>query len=135
MSDGYQVDAAALDGLIQTLDDAASDVRAANAALGGYPQGMDDNWAARIAVEDDAGSQRMELFGAESLADAASGFADKWRYGLDKLEEAAEEVVDQLEETRRDYLDMEEAATGVFQAGADMTAAVSRIADALGGAL
>jgi hypothetical protein len=115
MADGYQVDAAAIDGLIEILGDAANYVREANAELGGFGDAdLHDGWAARIALEDHATDERVQLLGNESLADAAASFADKWRYGLDKLDEAAEEVIGRLAETRQTYVDHERGMDNVF---------------------
>ena len=115
MPDGYEVDPAALDGLIRTLEDAASYVRDANAELGGTagigdPDGIDE----MIDAAREANAERTGLLGNETLAGAAAEFADKWRYGLDKLDEAAQEVIGRLQETRQTYADAEESSSNVF---------------------
>ena len=101
MSGGFQVDPAAIDGLIQVLDDAANLVREANSEWG----------------------ERTDLLGNETLAGAAAGFASSWRYGLDKLDDEANEVIARLRETRRTYDGVEEGEGNVF----------SHIGEALGG--
>lgn len=124
MPDGYEVDPAALDGLIQTLDDAASHVRDANAELGGSAgMGDPDGLGEMLDAAREAEDERTDLLGNESLAGAAAEFADKWRYGLDKLDEAAQEVIGRLQETRQTYTAAEECGDNVF----------SGISDALNG--
>jgi hypothetical protein len=112
---GFQVDLPAVDRLISTLEEGAQRVREANAELGGY---------AGVEELDDAGGfggrfrgmpERMEVLGNSSLAEAAQRFATKWRYGLDKLDEAAEAVLDRLHDTRRTYHAVDDACRRLFE--------------------
>jgi hypothetical protein len=120
MPDGYEVDPAALDGLIQILDDAASYVRDANAELGGSAgMGDPDSIGEVIDAAREAEDERTDLLGNDSLAGAAADFADKWRYGLDKLDEAAQEVIGRLQETRQTYDAAEDDGVNVFSSISD----------------
>jgi len=113
MSGGYQVDPAAIDGLVQILDDAASLVREANSELGGFGGG-DVPGGLAMVIDEHASDERIDLLGNETLAGTAAEFASSWRYGLDKLDDEANEVIERLRETRRTYDDVEEGEGNVF---------------------
>jgi hypothetical protein len=115
MADGYQLAPGALDGLIQVLDDAAGYVRAANAELSGFGGGeVPEEFGEFLAAAEDAEQARTDLLGNETLAGAAADFADTWSYGLEKLDEAATEVIEQLEASRQTYDDLEQRESNVF---------------------
>jgi hypothetical protein len=113
MSGGFQVDPAAIDGLIQVLDDAANLVREANSELGGFG-GEDVSGALGMITDEHAWDERSDLLGNETLAGAAAGFANSWRYGLDKLDDEANDVIGRLRETRRTYDGVDEGEGNVF---------------------
>lgn len=131
MTTGFQVDLPAIDRLIRTLEDGAERVREANAELGGYGSVEELDDAGGLVGRIEGRYERLEVLGDETLAGAAQRFADKWRYGLDKLDEAAEAVLDRLHDTRRTYQAVEEAARGLFTTAP--VAGTSGIADVLGG--
>lgn len=94
MGEGYSVNVAELAKLIETLEDGAEQVREANKTLSAQGQ--------------------LDMLGHESLADAAEGFEEKWRYGLDKLDEAAEGVIERLQAAKKNYEALEEAHSDLF---------------------
>lgn len=94
MSEGYTVNIAELAKLIQTLEDGAEQVREANKTLSAQGE--------------------LDMLGHESLAGAAEGFEEKWRYGLDKLDEAAEGVIERLQAAKKNYEALEEANSDVL---------------------
>jgi hypothetical protein len=126
---GFEVDLPALDRLIRTLEEGAQRVREANAELGGYSSVAELDDAGGVAGYDQALPERLEVLGNEPLSAAAQRFATKWRYGLDKLDEAAREVLDRLHETRNSYQTLEDTYSKVF----DQLRAPSGIAGVLGG--
>lgn len=143
MSEGFEVDLPALDRLIRTLEEGAQRVREANAELGGFAgvDELDDASGGFLDFNDRAGSERMDVLGNVTLAQAAKRFGTKWRYGLDKLDEAAGEVLDRLHATRRSYQALEEAYSALFDAmrgggvpgGGYVGNAAGGIANVLGG--
>lgn len=94
MAEGYSVNITELAKLIQTLEDGAEQVREANKTL--------------------AAQGQLDMLGHESLADAAEKFEEKWRYGLDKLDEAAEGVIDRLQAAKKNYEALEEGHRDLF---------------------
>lgn len=87
MSDGYAVNIAELGTLIRTLEDGAEQVRQANKKL--------------------ADGDRVDL-GSETITSAAGAFEEEWEWGLDKLDEAAEHVIERLRSTKKNYQELEE---------------------------
>jgi hypothetical protein len=134
MTDGFEVDLERLGRLIRTLEDGADQVRQANAELGGFSsvEGLEAGIVAQI-TDDRANAERLETLGNESLAGAALAFGNKWRYGLGKLDEAAQDVVGRLRETKESYGAVEEAYTELFNAFAHNTAADGGSAPRAGG--
>lgn len=57
---------------------------------------------------------QLDLLGHDALRGGAHAFEEKWRWGLDKLDEAAEAVIDRLRETKRNYEALEEEYSGLF---------------------
>lgn len=96
MSGGYKVKLEELGKLITTLEDGAQDVREANKTLAALGQ--------------------LDMLGHESLKKAAHEFEEDWRYGLDKLDEAAAEVIERLRVAKRNYQELEEANSDLFAA-------------------
>lgn len=112
---GFQVDLPAIDRLINTLEEGAQRVREANAELGGYSGAAELDDAGGLAGRIHGAPERMAVLGNETLADTAQRFATTWRYGLDKLNEAAEAVLDRLHDTRNTYHAVEEACRALFE--------------------
>lgn len=137
MTTGFQVDLPAIDRLIRTLEEGAERVREANAELGGYGSVEELDDAGGLVGLVEGASERLEVLGNETLAVAAQRFAAKWRYGLDKLDEAAEAVLDRLHDTRRTYQAVEDACRGLFDEmsipSVDGVPGAGGIADVLGG--
>jgi hypothetical protein len=111
---GFAVDLDELGRLIRTLEDSANQVRAANAELGGFSSAEEMSSGLAIVVDREAADERLEILGNEGLAGAAAGFASKWRYGLDKLDEAVGEVIGRLAETRQSYQGLEQSHAELY---------------------
>lgn len=91
---GYEVNIAELGKLIQTLEDGAEQVRDANKTLAAVGQ--------------------LDMLGNETLKVEAHRFEEKWDYGLGKLDEAAEGVIDRLESAKKNYAALEEEYDELF---------------------
>ncbi len=91
---GYRVNIAELAKLIQTLDDGAHQVREANKTL--------------------AAQGQLDMLGHDALTGSAHEFEETWRYGLGKLDEAAEAVIERLEAAKANYEQLEDAHGGLF---------------------
>ncbi|SFQ23377.1 hypothetical protein SAMN05421810_105284 [Amycolatopsis arida] len=94
MSNGYAVNVAELARLITTLEDGANEVREANKTL--------------------AAQGQLDLLGDDVLKNAAHEFEEKWRYGLEKLDEAAKGVIKRLESAKKNYEALEEEYAGAI---------------------
>lgn len=94
MGGGYQVNIVELAKLIKTLENGAEQVRAANKTLAAVGQ--------------------LDMLGNERLAEEGHEFEEKWEYGLDKLDEAAEGVIERLESAKKNYEALEEENSGLF---------------------
>lgn len=92
--DGYLVNIAALATLIDTLEDGAQQVREANKTLAAHGQ--------------------LDMLGHDALKKSAHEFEEKWRYGLEKLDEAAAGVIERLEAAKKNYEALEDAHAGLF---------------------
>lgn len=91
---GYLVNVAALATLIDTLEDGAEQVREANKTLAAHGQ--------------------LNMLGNDTLRDEAHEFEETWRYGLEKLDEAAEGVIERLQAAKKNYEALEDAHEGLF---------------------
>lgn len=91
---GYAVNIAELARLIQTLEDGAQEVREANKTL--------------------AAEGQLDMLGHDALRDSAHEFEETWRYGLGKLDEAAEGVIERLAAAKKNYEGLEDAHGGLF---------------------
>jgi hypothetical protein len=111
---GFEVDLDELGRLIRTLETSADQVRAANAELGGFSSTEEMSSGFAMTVNPEAADERLETLGNEDLAGAAVEFASKWRYGLDKLDEAVGEVIGRLEETRQSYQALDQTHAEVY---------------------
>jgi hypothetical protein len=111
---GFEVDLDELGRLIRTLENCANQVRAANAELGGFSSADEMSSGFAMTVNPDAAAERLDTLGNEELAGAAVAFASKWRYGLDKLDEAAGEVIGRLEETRQSYQHLDQSHAEMY---------------------
>lgn len=94
MPDGYSVNIVELAKLIQTLEDGAQQVREANKTL--------------------AAQGQLDMLGHDALKNSAHEFEEKWHYGLDKLDEAAEGVIERLQAAKKNYQELDEAHSGLF---------------------
>lgn len=91
---GYRVNIAELGRLIATLEDGAQQVRHANNDLAAHSQ--------------------LGMLGHEALTDSAHEFEETWRYGLGKLDEAAEAVIERLHSARRNYQELDDAHAELY---------------------
>jgi hypothetical protein len=64
----------------------------------------------------------IEDLGTWSLDHETKAFHDRWRYGIGKLADAADEMVDGLNATRKAYTDTEDHVASYFPQGADAVA-------------
>ncbi|OLT44191.1 hypothetical protein BJF85_20125 [Saccharomonospora sp. CUA-673] len=87
MSGGYSVNIDELGTLITTLDEGAQEIRRANKQLADKGRGD---------------------FGSPLLVEAAGAFDEEWEWGLGKLDEAAENVIERLESAKRNYQELED---------------------------
>jgi len=55
-----------------------------------------------------------EALGHESIDSAGKSFQERWEHGTKKIAEAAEKMVEGLEQTRNDYLAVEAAVAQMF---------------------
>lgn len=94
MADGYSVNIVELAKLIQTLEDGAQQVREANKTL--------------------AAQGQLDMLGHDALKGSAHKFEEKWQYGLDKLDEAAEGVIERLQAAKKNYQELDDAHSGLF---------------------
>lgn len=94
MGGGYEVNIAELATLIQTLEDGATQVREANKTLAAVGQ--------------------LGMLGNEALKAETHEFEEKWEYGLGKLDEAAEGVIERLESAKKNYEKLEEEYSGLI---------------------
>ncbi|WP_051399595.1 WXG100 family type VII secretion target [Haloechinothrix halophila] len=93
---GYRVNIAELGRLINTLEDGAQQVREANKNLAAHGQ--------------------LGMLGHETLTGSAHEFEETWRYGLGKLDEAAEGVIERLHSAKRNYQELDEAHAEMYDA-------------------
>ncbi|MPY96485.1 MAG: hypothetical protein GEU97_00510 [Actinophytocola sp.] len=91
---GYRVNVAELGKLITALEDGAQQVRDANKSLAAHGQ--------------------LGMLGHEALTDSAHEFEETWRYGLGKLDEAAEAVIERLHSAKRNYQELDEAHAELY---------------------
>lgn len=91
---GYRVNIAELGRLITTLEDGAQQVRDANNELAAHGQ--------------------LGMLGHETLTDSAHEFEETWRYGLGKLDEAAEAVIERLHSAKRNYQELDQAHAELY---------------------
>lgn len=92
--DGYKINIVALAALINTLEDGAEQVRDANKTLAAHGQ--------------------LDMLGNDKLRDEAHEFEETWQYGLDKLDEAAEGVIERLQAAKKNYEALEDAHSSLF---------------------
>ncbi|MGH3766002.1 MAG: WXG100 family type VII secretion target [Pseudonocardiaceae bacterium] len=93
MSGGFLVDVGALEQLITTLAEAADRMHVAN-----------DRLRAASAAD----------LGAGDLDHAAGDFQDRWEYGIGKISDATEKMVDSLREAKELYEQTDQAIAGLF---------------------
>lgn len=93
MGNGFQVDLGELGRLTTTLDQAAGDMRAANNGL-------------RDAAAHDLGSRAID--------GAGRAFQDRWEYGIGKIADASEKLVEALQSTQRRYAETDRALAEMF---------------------
>lgn len=91
---GYEVNIAELAKLIQTLQDGAEEVRDANKTL--------------------AATGQLDMLGNDRLCGEGHEFEEKWQYGLEKLDEAADAVVERLEKAKKAYEELEHDIGGLL---------------------
>lgn len=91
---GYEVNIVELAKLIDVLKDGAEEVRDANKTLAAVGQ--------------------LDMLGNDTLKGEAHGFEEKWRWGLDKLDEASDAVIERLESAKKNYEHLEEEYSGLF---------------------
>ncbi|MPY77189.1 MAG: hypothetical protein GEV04_01590 [Actinophytocola sp.] len=91
---GYKVNIGELGRLINTLEDGAQQVREANKNLAAHGQ--------------------LGMLGHEALTDSAHEFEETWRYGLGKLDEAAEAVIERLHGAKRNYQELDEGHAEMY---------------------
>ncbi|SDD39137.1 hypothetical protein [Actinokineospora iranica] len=90
---GYQVEIEGLGRLIQTLETAADSITDANNRL-------------KDASPSDLGSAELDRAGGD--------FQDRWEHGTKKLAEAAGNVTEGMQVTKKAYEEIEKALTEVF---------------------
>ena len=103
MNDGFLVDVPGLGQLIASLSEAADRMRTANGRL-------------RAASAADLGSGVLDY--------AARDFQDRWEYGIGKISDTSEKMIDSLRETTQLYEQIDQAiAKLVPDPGATVAAA------------
>ncbi len=103
MNDGFLVDVPGLGQLIASLSEAADRMRTANGRL-------------RAASAADLGSGALDC--------AARDFQDRWEYGIGKISDASEKMIDSLRETTQLYEQIDQAIAKLFpDPGATVAAA------------
>lgn len=93
MGNGFQVDLGELGRLTTTLDQAADDMREANDKL-------------RDTAASDLGSRAID--------GAGRAFQDRWEYGIGKIAEASDQLVEALRSTQRLYAETDRAIAEMF---------------------
>lgn len=93
MGDGFRVDLGELGRLTATLDQAADDMLSANDRL-------------RDAAASDLGSRAIDS--------AGRAFQDRWEYGIGKIAEASDKMVEALRSTQRVYEETDRALAEMF---------------------
>lgn len=93
MSGGFLVEVCALEQLITTLSEAAERMHTANDRL-------------RAASATDLGSGDLDH--------AAGDFQDRWEYGIGKISNASEKMIDSLREAKQLYERTDQAIAGLF---------------------
>jgi hypothetical protein len=96
MPEGYRLDVSGMNRLVDRLAEAEDRMTKANNALRG-------------ATAKDLGSFVLDR--------AGNDFRDRWEYGIGKLAESAEKVVEGLNATQKQYKDVDQATAQYFPAG------------------